>query len=210
MKKIFLSLIIFVLTYTCSTYKIENKSNRYFDDKNVEINKVEFKKKLSSLEYLGIEGDSINHRRLIKRENYGEISNKKVLLKLLKETVNSELDSTKPIVIIYYPGKDKCNSTGGFTSKLWVENWRHDLENGINQIAQVKPLYIYKTPEGLEKHKNIIKWYEDPENTIEKLFFKHHYPCGSFVVISKNGDYISYLGEYPKEYVWAATKLMNK
>jgi hypothetical protein len=45
---------------------------------------------------------------------------------------------------------------------------------------------------------------------VENLFFEHHYPCSSFAVISKNGDYISYFGEIGKEYIWEATQIMNK
>ncbi len=45
---------------------------------------------------------------------------------------------------------------------------------------------------------------------IERLFFKYHYPCSSFVVISKNGDYISYFGEFGMKPVWEATQQMNK
>jgi hypothetical protein len=42
----------------------------------------------------------------------------------------------------------------------------------------------------------------------ERLFFKYHYPCESFVVISKKGEFISYFGEYSKEYVWKVAKIL--
>ena len=45
---------------------------------------------------------------------------------------------------------------------------------------------------------------------IEQLFFKHHYPCSSFVVISSKGDYISYFGEFPKEFVWEAVQILKQ
>ena len=63
------------------------------------------------------------------------------------------------------------------------------------ETAQTKPIYIYKNKSGLKKSRE-ISWHQDPIATIEKLFFKEHYPCGSFVVISKDGDFISYFGEY--------------
>ncbi len=41
-------------------------------------------------------------------------------------------------------------------------------------------------------------------------FFDYNYPRSSFVVISRNGNFISYYGEFSKEYVWEVTQLMNK
>lgn len=138
-----------------------------------------------------------------------KITNKPILTSLLEKELNHKIDSTKPIVIIYYPGKDPCNS-GGSSTKKSRRLWYGQLEEGVYQIAQTKPIYIYKDSTGLEKYKGVLTWHKDPENTIEHLFFEHHYPCSSFVVISKNGDYISYFGEFGKDYVWEATQLMNK
>src|SRR5690554_7472784 len=49
-----------------------------------------------------------------------------------------------------------------------------------------------------------------PYTTLFRSFFEYHYPCHSFVVISKDGNYISYFGEFMKEYVWEATQLMSR
>lgn len=109
------------------------------------------------------------------------------------------MDSSKPLVIIYYPGKDPCNSSGSATKesrKIWFDQ----LEDRVNQIIQSKPIYIYKDENGLEKYDGILTWHKDPEGTIERLFFEHHYPCSSFEVISKEGDFISYFGEFGKDY----------
>lgn len=146
---------------------------------------------------------------MIKREKHGKLSNRLLLASLLEQTINRKLDVDKPIIIIYYPGKDPCNSSGSMTKKS-REIWFEQLEDGIDQIAKTKPIYIYKDNDGLEKYDDILIWHEDPNGEIERLFFEHHYPCNSFVVISKNGNYISYFGEFSKEYVWEATQLMNK
>ncbi|MGO1752335.1 MAG: hypothetical protein ACTHYV_07570, partial [Psychroflexus sp.] len=64
-----------------------------------------------------------------------------------------------------------------------------------------------KNNKGLKKHERVFKWTKDPEGIFEKTFFKHYYPpCSSYVVISKNGEYISYLGEFAKEHVWESTE----
>jgi hypothetical protein len=208
MKKVLLTFIIGILIYSCSTTKIGNKT-KYFDENNIEISKSKFNRIRSTNKLLDIPGDSVNHKKLTLREKRGKITNRALLESLLEKETNQELDSTKPIVIIYYPGKDRCNSSGSATKES-RKIWFGQLEDGVNQVAQTKPIYIYKDKEGLEKHDGVLTWHKDPEGTIERLFFKYHYPCSSFVVISKDGNYISYFGEFGKQYVWEATQLMNK
>ena len=209
MKKILLTFIIGILIYSCSATKTAKDKTRYFDENNVEISKSKFNRIRSTNKLLDITGDSVNHKKLTLREKRGKINDRKSLELLLEKATDRELDSDKPIVIIYYPGKDRCNSSGT-TNTEWIKSWYGQLEDGLNQVAQVKPLYIFKDNDGLEKYNGILNWKKDPEKTIERLFFEYHYPCSSFVVISKNGDYISYFGEFGKEYVWEATQLMNK
>ncbi|MBB4119256.1 hypothetical protein GGR32_001552 [Mesonia hippocampi] len=209
MKKILLTFIIGILILSCSATKTGKDKTKYFDENNVEISKSKFDRIRSTNKLLDIPGDSINHKKLTLREKRGKINDRKSLELLLEKSTNTELDSNKPIVIIYYPGKDPCNSSGT-TKPEWIKSWYKQLEDGLNQIAEVKPLYIFKDNDGLEKYNGILSWKKDPEKTIERLFFENHYPCSSFVVISKNGDYISYFGEFGNEYVWEATQLMNK
>ena len=210
MKKILLISIIGILIFSCSTTKTGKEKIRYFNENNVEISKSEFNRIRSTNKLLDITGDSINHKKLILREKRGKLNDIKSFALLIEKATNIELNPNKPIVIIYYPGKDRCNSTGTNTSKLLIEHWYGELELGLNQIAEIKPIYIYKDYEGLKNHNGILTWIKDPENTIERLFFEHHYLCKSFVVISKTGEYISYFGEFPKEYVWEATQIMSK
>lgn len=209
MRNIILTLTFGILIYSCSSSKVKNDKTKYFDENNLEISKSKFDLIRSTNKLLDIPGDSVNHKKLTLREKRGKITNRALLESLLEKETNQELDSTKPIVIIYYPGKDPCNSSGSSTkesSKIWFEQ----LEDGINQIAKTKPIYIYKNHEGLEKYDGVLTWHKDPEHTIERLFFEHHYPCNSFVIISKDGNYISYFGEFGNEYVWEATQIMNK
>lgn len=209
MKKIVLILLFGALISSCSSSKVGNDNTKYFDENNVEISKSKFKRIRSTNKLLDIPGDSANHKKLILREKSGEITNRVLLESLLEKETNQEIDSTKPIVIIYYPGKDPCNSSGSATKES-RKVWFAQLEDGINQIAQTKPIYIYKNNDGLEKQDGGLIWHKDPEGTVERLFFEYHYPCSSFVVISKDGNYISYFGEFAKDYVWEATQRMNK
>ena len=209
MRKILLKLTFGILIYSCSSLEIVNDRTKYFDENNLEISKSKFNRIRSTNKLLDIPGDSVNHKKLTLREKRGKINDKKSLVVLLEKAMNLELDSNKPIVIIYHPGKDPCNSSGT-TDKEWIKNWYGQLEEGLIQVAEVKPLYIYKDNDGLQKYNGILNWNKDPKGTIERIFFKYHYPCKSFVVISKDGEYISYFGEFGKEYVWEATQLMNK
>lgn len=139
---------------------------------------------------------------------HGEISNRPRLESLLEREINNKIDSTKPIVIIYYPGKDPCNSSGSPRSKERIKLIFDNLEIGLKQIAQTRPIYISKDYENMESYQGVLDWYKDPEGIIEKLFFKYHYPCLSFVVISKSGKFISYYGEFPTKYLWKAAELL--
>lgn len=209
MKKILLISFYAILIYACSSTKIGNHKMKYFDENNVEISKSKFNQIRSTNKLLDIPGDSINHKKLTLREIRGKIANRPLLESLLEKELYQELDSNKPIIIVYYPGKDPCN-TSGSTTKESRKLWYAQLEDGINQIAQTKPIYICKNNEGLEKYDSVLTWHKDPEGTVERLFFEYHYPCSSFVVISKDGSFISYFGEFRKEYVWEATQIMNK
>lgn len=209
MKKHLLAVIIGILICSCSATKTENNKMRYFDEDNIEISKSKFNQIRSTNKLLDIPGDSVNHKKLTLREKRGKITNRALLDSLLENEIKQELNFTKPLVIVYYPGKDPCNSSGLATIES-RKIWFRELEDGITQVAQTKPIYIYKNNDGLEKYDGVLTWHKDPQGTVEKLFFEHHYPCSSFVVISKDGNYISYFGEFRKEYVWEATQILNK
>jgi hypothetical protein len=135
-------------------------------------------------------------------ERLGSIENKNILDSLLSATTNKKIDSTKPLVIIYYPGKDKCNS-GGTATRSSIRDWYNEMENGINKISKSNIIYIYKDNTGLfGKNDGYQKWYEDPENTIEQLFFEEHPPCSGYVLLSKTGEYFCRGAEFSKESLW--------
>jgi len=76
-------------------------------------------------------------------------------------------------------------------------------------IEAQDPIYTFKNYEGLKKYGKILKWNKDIGQTIENLFFQHHYPCSSFVIINNKGEYFSSFGEFGKEYVWKVLKKMQ-
>lgn len=174
------------------------------------ISKSAFDKSRLDNNLIAIQDDSLNRQILTRREIRGKVNNKESFDIMIEKELNFKLDKTKPTVIIYYIDKDPYNSGGGFVDKQWVKKWKKDLENGLYQIAEIKPIYLYKNFNGLKKHKGIIPWKKDPDNQVAELFFKHKYPWLSFLVISKNGDYISFFGEFTLNHLWEATKIMNQ
>ncbi|WP_316826116.1 hypothetical protein [Pedobacter miscanthi] len=205
MKKLMLSLLPLLLVLKIKAQEVKN--TRYFDVDNKEISQQVFKDKRATNTVLDIPGDSSNHHKLINREQQGKISNRKELISLLEYAAHEKINPSQQILIIYYPGKDACN-TGGDV-KFLISNLK-EIEKGVDRIASTKTFYIYKDKEGLERYDNAIPWIKDPEQIVEKLFFKYHYPCNSFTVISKTGKYISYFGEFYKDLVLEASKKLRK
>jgi len=197
----FLLLSIFI--FSCSS----TKDYSYFDENTIEISKKAFNKKRQTRKYLPITIDSTT-LKLTTREKRGTLNNMSKFFETLEAGLNTKLDTSKPIAIIFYPGEDDCNNSGT-TNKEWIKNWHEQLEDGLEQVAQIKPLYVYKNSKGIEDYDGLLDWKQDPNQFIEQLFFKHHYPCKSFVVISGKGDYISYFGEFPKEFVWEAAQILK-
>ena len=209
MKRSLFLLFIGVLISYNSLSQVRKKKTKYFDLNYIEISKSRFKKIRKTNRLLDVPGDSAHHRKLSLRERRGKINDRASLELLLENEINKDIDSTKPIIIIYHPGKDACNSSSS-TSKEVRKRWFDDLEKGIYQLAKTRPIYIYKEKEGLENYHGILTWHKDPQQTIERLFFEHHYPCSSFVVISKDGNYISCFGEFGKKYLWGAIDYIIK
>ncbi|WP_299207848.1 hypothetical protein [uncultured Dokdonia sp.] len=183
---------------------------KYFDENYDPISKTEYeKRKWKNYTILSIQGDSINHKILSVRENQGTLLNRSYLDSLLTLASNRKIDSTKPLVIIYYPGKDPCNSSGTATRRT-RKSWYNQMEKGINEITESNIVYVYKEIDGLfGRNDGFKEWIKDPKQTIERLFFKRHYPCSSFVVVSEKGEFISYFGEFAKEQMYKAVKIVT-
>jgi hypothetical protein len=205
MKKTALLFSLVVCFYFISAAQ-ENKKPRYFNINNKEISEKKFKEWRATNSVLDVVGDSSHHYKLIKRAEKGTIKDFVKLRALLEKTSGTKIDSLKTLVIIYYPGQDPCNSS---VSASLLKASYTQMKSEVNAITKTEVLYIYKDFAGLEKFNNSVKWIKDPENSIEHLFFKYHYPCESFVAISKNGDYISYFGEFPKSFVVEAVRKLK-
>ena len=179
----------------------------YFDTENKMIKRSLFKKRLSKHAFFQIPGDSLHHRKLIERQYHGQLTNYDNFIHLLQTDLGITVDTSKPLIIIYYPGKDRCNSSS-YATKESRKLWHSQMIEGLSQLKVPKPIYIYHKDTKIERKFNFLNWYKDPQGIVERLFFPYHFPCGSFVGVSKNGRYFSVYGEYGKAAVWKTAKYL--
>jgi len=184
--------------FSCTSSHIKNEDSiTYYDENNKEISSKKFNRLLSEYKSFEIPGNTSSERKLINRKQQGKIDQREKLDNLLTNTHQISIDSEKPLIVVYHPGADECNQ-GGTATPTSTKKWYDEMEKEIQNIAEVKPVYLYKTKDGLQKRDLVVDWYKDPNHEFENLFFKHHYPCSSFVIIDKSGNYSSYFGEFSK------------
>lgn len=200
---------LFFFFFSAILYSQKTKEIKYFDKEYKQISKNKYFRQTEGVNWLGVIGDSVNHRLVVERWKSGNIKNKRELDSLMELAIENKIDSSKILTIIYHPGIDPCNSSGSATA-ISVKKWHDELTEKLLKITKSEPIYIFKNNSGLLRNRFLLPWFRDPNRIVEKLFFKYHYPCSSFVVISPNGDYISYFGEFPKHYVWEAAKRLAK
>lgn len=197
--------IVFFLFFSCASAKQSDPNAKYFDANDRQITYSEFKRAMSSKHFLEIPGELPNSKKLITREQRGLIKDKHLIDELLEVTSGRKVAPNKNTVIIYYPGKDDCNKTISL-SKPTIET----MESELMATFQITPFYIFKNDKRLKRYANFLDWHKDPEEFFEKTFFKHHYPCTSFVIISPNGNYISYFGEFSTQKLYDGLVALNK
>lgn len=183
-----------------------NKELKYVNRFNEEISKDKYEELLQ----LPKTTPSKVNRNTYKITQYGEVGrvdqkSMNMIYRYLDLATQQFTNREIPIVISYYPGKDSCNSTGLSFNKAPVRDRIKDLFLENKEDALI--FHLYKNPEGLVLNNDVIQYYEDPNHFFEKTFFKRHYPCSSYVIITPNGEFVSHWGEYGlksvvKNYNW--------
>lgn len=181
-----------------SQFSILFSQKTYFDENNKIISEKEFNDRKITFEKLKVCNDSLQKCKIIPtRSEDGTIESERFITDLAK-LLKIKIDSRKPTIINFHPGKDLCNSTGTSTAQskfLWYKN----LEKMSNKIKNSNFLYIYKNETNLTTIKK-LPWFKDPKNIIENTFFQYHYPCSSYVIIYDN-KYRSYFAESSNDQV---------
>jgi len=173
------------------------------------ITKESYEKQILEGPYFGVPGIEVNEQVLVHRMPFGQVDNAEALYSALG--LEELRKAGKPIVVIFYPGKDECNSTGSNEGNTKFYQKDHDwLQKNISSKGGYGPIYLYRNPAGLEKYAGIMTWQSDPQGLFEKTFFKFPYPCRSFVVVDYTGNYRAILGEFPNSQIVAALKKLPK
>ncbi|MDN3202776.1 hypothetical protein [Algoriphagus sediminis] len=178
----------------------------YRDEMGRTVSREYFEKQILEGPYFGIpyeEGGKI----LVNRMPFGKVEPGK----FFEASENSEaFDLGKTLIVIFYPGKDECNSSGVGDNADSFEKEHRSLMKWAEKYNATAPVYLYSNPSGLEKYENPGIWKQDPNGVFADEFFKFPYPCGSFVVIHPSGNYRAILGGYPLSQVQTALKKLDR
>jgi len=175
----------------------------YFNEVGRRILYTEYEDKILSGPYFGVPAESPGAMRLVHRMPVG-VTNAKLLYEKLG--MLTDFQAGKPLVVIFYPGKDECNSAPATSDpKLLRSNYDAVLKYA-KKFGTAPPVYLYQEAHGLEKYAGIHSWIPDPEGIFAQYFFQFPYPCKSFVVISPKGNYRAILGEFPISQISVALK----
>lgn len=192
------SLIFFLVSFQLLT--AQTKPESFYNYNFQQISKEEFDSISRQKGYLynqyNLEDQIINI--LFQSKTRGKLKQEQL------DSLKTQLNKIEPlkgehIVIIYYPGKDKCNETK--QNSTW-NIFDRDYKKYIENLADSNQFWIYNNDDNLEYYyPRKYNWTKDENQYIEKLFFKMHYPCASSTVIDKDGNFISNLGEFGKQHV---------
>jgi hypothetical protein len=193
------SILVFLL-FCCIS---EVFSQSYFNEFGKRIVKTEYEDKILNGPYFGVPGDQPGDMKLVHRMPVGVTDAKLFYQKLGLE---ADFASGKPLIVIYYPGKDECNSTRTANDPKSLTNDHKAILRYAEKHKASEPVYVYQNPHGLEKYEGIMTWIPDPDGVFKEYFFKFPYPCKSFVVFSPKGNYRAILGDFPISQIDVALK----
>jgi len=175
----------------------------YFDERGKRILYPEYEEKIVNGPYFGVPGKQSGEMRLVHRMPVG-ITNARLFYEKLG--MLAAFQAGQPLVVIFYPGKDECNSARGTSDPKTLSSDHAAVLRYVKKHDAAAPVYLYQQPHGLEKYEGIQEWIPDPEGVFSQNFFSFPYPCRSFVVISPRGNYRAILGEFPISQIDVALK----
>ena len=189
-----------ILTYLICLYSIVSfgqKKEIYANDDLIEITKSEFNKEKNPHESYNMrfDLDTLIVNVKVQRVKKGKISKIKLdsIRNELSEVSDKNIPKNNILIINYYHGLDRCNSSG---DKSYVRGKYKNYLRKIKKLKNVNQFFMYKSPEGTVEYGKQLNWIKDESEIIEKTFLPIHYPCGSYVIIDENGNFYIQKGEY--------------
>ncbi len=179
------------------------KAQGYFNELGKRITYADYEQKILSGPYFGVPGEKPGDQKLVHRMPTG-LTNARMFYEKLG--MLSDFQAGRPLVVIFYPGKDECNSAESTSDPKLLRTNHEAVLKYAKKFGTAPPVYLYQQAHGLEKYVGIHTWIHDPEGVFATHFFQFPYPCKSFVVISPKGNYRAILGEFPISQIAVALK----
>jgi hypothetical protein len=201
------TIFTFIFTFYSLLISAQNfKKEVFLDINNYTINSEIFLKKLKKTDigYSVFENDSVNTLKLVKSnkpidffEHYNvgkiDVTKKDSIISELKNLSKREVDSTDIIVINFYIDEKTVSQ------KPCIEHYLNDRKYKIffkkNINSNVKQFFI--TDETYHYNSNLTT--RDKNKLIESLFFPKPSPCGNYIIIFPNNNYILKFSEYRQD-----------
>lgn len=175
----------------------------YFNEAGRRILYTEYEDKILTGPYFGVPGEKAGDSKLVHRMPTG-LTNARLFYEKLG--MLDDFQAGRPLVVIFYPGKDECNSAASTSDPKLLRSNHEAVLKYAKKFGTAPPVYLYQQAHGLEKYAGIHTWIPDPEGAFAQQFFQFPYPCKSFVVISPKGNYRAILGEFPISQISVALK----
>ena len=179
------------------------QAQSYFNELGKRITYADYEQKILSGPYFGVPGAKEGDKKLVHRMPAG-LTNAKLFYEKLG--MLADFQAGRPLVVIFYPGKDECNSAASTSDPKLLRSNHEAVLKYAKKFGTASPVYLYQQAHGLEKYAGIHTWIPDPEGAFAQQFFQFPYPCKSFVVISPKGNYRAILGEFPISQISVALK----
>ena len=182
---------------------IQLQAQGYFNELGKRITYADYEQKILSGPYFGVPGEKPGDQKLVHRMPTG-LTNARLFYEKLG--MLSDFHAGRPLIVIFYPGKDECNSAASTSDPKLLRTNHEAVLKYAKKFGTAPPVYLYQQPHGLEKYAGIQTWIPDPEGVFATHFFQFPYPCKSFVVISPKGNYRAILGDFPISQISVALK----
>ena len=179
------------------------QAQSYFNELGKRITYADYEEKIVSGPYFGVPGNKEGDHKLVHRMPAG-LTNAKLFYEKLG--MQADFQAGRPLLVIFYPGKDECNSAPSTSEPKLLRSNHEAVLKYAKKFGTAAPVYLYQQPHGLEKYAGIHAWLPDPEGVFATHFFQFPYPCKSLVVISPKGNYRAILGEFPISQISVALK----
>lgn len=192
----------------------QTKPMNFYNENGQEITKEEFieLKDYSKNLDLYFENDSLQYGLLVKRQKFGKLNKKTLILlkQYLTEISKVKIDSTQNIVINYLTEiPKKIENTKPIST--WNILDRNYLKK-LHKIADINQFWINSPNSDNLKyyHRKRINWITDKDNLFKKIFFPYDVKYGNYILLKPDGKFYYYLGEHSKYNVWEKSRKFFK